>query len=56
MIEKCNFKQKKATLSGTTVSDCILCNPTIFVSAYSCPGEQDCILYQIYRRVEDSTL
>jgi len=56
MINECNFKVKKATLSGTTVSDCQICNPNLFTGAYSCVGEKECILFQIYQRIADSDI
>lgn len=56
VIEKCNFKQIKRTLVGTEALDCAISNPTLFTGICSCVGENNCILYQIYKKIEESDL
>ena len=45
MIEECNFKSK---IRHHTLPGCRL-TPTHVV----CPGEENCILYQIYAKLEN---
>jgi hypothetical protein len=56
MIEKCNFKQNKSTLMGQIVLDCALGSPLPLTGAFTCVGEENCILYQMYRQIAESTL
>lgn len=56
MIEKCNFKVRKTNIVGGAIDDCILANPQLFTGVSQCAGEQNCILYQMYRKIEDSDL
>jgi hypothetical protein len=55
-IKECNFKANKTNMVGGTVDDCILCNPKLFTGVSKCVGEQNCILYQMYRRIEESDI
>jgi hypothetical protein len=44
MIEECNFKSK---IIHRNFSGCRLTPPDVV-----CPGEEKCILYQIYKNIE----
>jgi hypothetical protein len=55
-MKECNFKQKKRTLGGNEVLDCAISNPTLFTGICSCTGEENCILYQMYKKVEESDI
>ena len=45
MIEECNFKSK---IRHRNFSGCRLTPPDVV-----CPGEENCILYQIYKNIKD---